>query len=247
MAKLEAGLYRGTIGDKIYSIDPKTHKQIVRHNKKKVKNPKTQAQQSRRSNFGQISTLSSKMTEAHKIGLHLYAQRNKLYTYTAFRSLNSQCFTPEGEINFPRITLSSGNIAPVIFTSVTLDGPITDKPTSTPTTNSKPTSTDKPTSTPTHDQPASEIDSPTNAGTRLLHLTYDPNQLLSNASPNDQLFIFVYCHTLQIGHLHGPYPRLAETITIPLPAEWPTAHTHLYAFLRGNRLRTPNTIYIPLS
>lgn len=222
MAKIEAGLYRGTIGDKIYSIDPKTRTQIVRKRKKKIKNPRTPEQQSQRGNFGKISTLSSKMTEAHKIGLHLYAQRKKLYTYTAFRSLNSKCFTPEGDIDFPRIILSSGNITPVTFTSVALDGPTTDSPTI-PATN-KPTST----------------------GTRLLHLTYDPNQLLANASPNDQLFIFAYCHTLQIGHLYGPYPRLAETITIPLPADWPTAHTHLYAFLRGNRLRTSNTIYIPL-
>ena len=226
MAKIEAGLYRGTIGDKTYSIDPKTRKQIVRQYKSKVKNPRTPAQQSRRSNFGLISTLSSKMTEAHKIGLHIYAQRHKLYTYTAFRSLNSQCFTPEGEIDFPNLTLSSGNIAPIAITSVHLD---------TPADNLQ---SDNIQST---NLPATNLQSD-----NLLHITYDPNLPLANASPDDQLFLFAYCHTLQAGRLFGPYPRPAASIAIPLPSEWPSAHTHLYAFLRGKRLQTSNTIYIPL-
>lgn len=261
MAKIEAGLYRGTIGDKTYSIDPKTRKQIVRQYKSKVKNPRTPAQQSRRSNFGLISTLSSKMTEAHKIGLHIYAQRHKLYTYTAFRSLNSQCFTPEGEIDFPNLTLSSGNIAPITITSVHLDTPAANpqsenlptdnlQSTNLPATNLQsdnlqsdntydPAATPTPTAIPT-------TDPPTTTATRLLHITYDPNLPLANASPDDQLFLFAYCHTLQAGRLFGPYPRPAASIVIPLPAEWPSAHTHLYAFFRGKRLQTSNTIYIPL-
>ena len=86
-----------------------------------VANPRTEAQQAHRSAFVEIVRLSSYMTEAHTIGLHRHAQRQHLRTYMDFRKLNKNCFTANGDIDYPRIVLSYGSVAKVFFTSVCLD------------------------------------------------------------------------------------------------------------------------------
>ena len=122
MAIVEGNLLRGRIGDKIYSIDPVTKKQKVRIAPKKVRNPKTDAQLKHRNSFVDIVRLSSYMTEAHSIGLHHHARREHLRTYSDFRRLNKDCFTVEGLIDYPNITLSYGSVARVAFTSAQLEG-----------------------------------------------------------------------------------------------------------------------------
>lgn len=121
MAIVEGNLLRGRLGDKIYSIDPVTKKQRVRNAPKKVRNPKTDAQQKHRNAFVEIVRLSSYMTEAHSIGLHHHAQRAHKRSYADFRSLNKNCFTKEGLIDYPNIVLSYGSVAQVTFTSARLD------------------------------------------------------------------------------------------------------------------------------
>lgn len=101
-------LLSGRLGDKIYSIDPVTKKQVVRSCPKKVRYPNTEAQQAHKGRFLAIVRLSSCMTEAHAVGLRYHARRAKLRTYMDFRRLNKDCFTAEGEIDFPRIVLSRG-------------------------------------------------------------------------------------------------------------------------------------------
>lgn len=121
MAIVEGNLLRGRLGNKIYSIDPVTKKQMVRDVPKKVCNPKTDAQQKHRNAFVEIVRLSSYMTEAHSIGLHHHAQRAHKRTYADFRSLNKGRFTKEGLIDYPNIILSHGSVTQVTFTSVRLD------------------------------------------------------------------------------------------------------------------------------
>lgn len=121
MAIVEGNLLRGRLGDKIYSIDPVTKKQRVRNAPKKVHNPKTDAQQKHRNAFVEIVRLSSYMTEAHSIGLHHHAVREHKRTYADFRSLNKNCFTKEGLIDYPNIILSYGSVSQVTFTSARLD------------------------------------------------------------------------------------------------------------------------------
>ena len=121
MAIIEGNLLRGRLGDKIYSIDPVTKKQMIRDAPKKVRNPQTDAQQKHRNAFVEIVRLSSYMTEAHSIGLHHHAQRAHKRTYADFRSLNKGCFTKEGLIDYPNIILSYGSVAQVMITSVRLD------------------------------------------------------------------------------------------------------------------------------
>lgn len=202
MATKQGSYESGKLGDKIlYVVDGR---QCERSMPASVANPRTEAQQAHRSAFVEIVRLSSHMTEAHTIGLHRHAQRQHLRTYMDFRKLNKNCFTPDGDIDYPRIVLSYGSVAKVRFTSVSLDDGHT------------------------------------------LHLTFDANLNAGNATPTDDLYLFVYCPVLCTGILFDPVPRGAESLTVQLPAEWPVSDLHLYAFLRSRRGYTSDTIYIPL-
>ena len=86
-----------------------------------VANPQTEAQQAHRSNFAMVSKLSSYMKEAHLVGLHWHAVREHNSTYALFRKLNKDCFTPDGEIDLPRVVVSRGSVPTVVFTSASID------------------------------------------------------------------------------------------------------------------------------
>ena len=91
-----------------------------------VANPQTEAQQSHRSNFALISKLSSYMKDAHLVGLHWHAIREHNSTYALFRQLNKDCFTPDGDIDYPRIIVSKGSVPEVAITSASIaDGVLT--------------------------------------------------------------------------------------------------------------------------
>ena len=86
-----------------------------------VANPRTEAQQAHRSHFAQISKLSSYMKEAHLVGLHGQAVREKNSTYALFKRINKDCFTPDGEIDYPRIVVSKGTVPMVSITSAVIE------------------------------------------------------------------------------------------------------------------------------
>ncbi len=121
MATVQGNIIKGTIGNKIYYYDPVSKRQIVRRKPKKVRNPKTAAQQAHRNAFVDIVRLSSHMTEAHRLGLQRHAQRMTLQTYTDFRRLNKDCFMPDGHVDYPHIVLSLGPVVPVSITSAQVD------------------------------------------------------------------------------------------------------------------------------
>ena len=204
MATIQGDKIRGTIGDWVYYIDPVTKEQRVRLKPKKVRNPKTSNQQAHRNAFIDIVRLSSHMTEAHLLGLHKHAQRMKLRTYTDFRHLNKDCFTPDGLIDYPRIVISRGPVAPVIVNEVQLDEG------------------------------------------HVLRLSFDACFMQYDTAPEDTFHLFVYCPALGAGLLAPPVYRSAQTVTFPLPADWPIDGLHLYAFLRNAKGWTSNTIYIPV-
>lgn len=204
MAIKEGDLLIGKLGNKIYSIDPVTKQQVVRSLPKKVGNPKTEAQQKHRNAFVEIVRLSSYMTEAHTIGLHRHAQKQHKRTYADFRSLNKDCFTAEGSIDYPHVIISYGSVAKVMFTSAKLDK------------------------------------------INVLCLSFDPHFNTSHSNPDDELYLFAYCPACNAGCMFEPVQRVAATISIELPPEWPSNHLHLYAFLRDRKGNTSNTIYIPL-
>ena len=176
-----------------------------------VANPQTEAQQSHSSNFALISKLSSYMKDAHLVGLHWQALRERNSTFALFRKLNKNCFTPDGEINLPRVIVSKGSVPEVSITSASI-------------------------------------------AEGVLTVTFDSRNYAGD--PTDEFYLFVYCPALCTGLLATPVPRSAGEITAVLPDEWlhatPDAASfphsdnqglHLYAFLRGKKGRTSDTIY----
>ncbi len=116
MATKHGSLFRGRIGDKVYYVVD--GKQRVRSVADHVANPRTDEQQSHRDGFADIVRLSSRMADAHTLGLHYIARRKRTRPYLYFRSINKDCFTPNGQIDYPRIILSYGSVARVDITSV---------------------------------------------------------------------------------------------------------------------------------
>lgn len=124
MARIQGNSETGKLGNKIYYT---WHgRQCERSMPTHVANPRTEAQQAHRSNFAQISKLSSYMKEAHLVGLHGQAVREKNSTYALFKRINKDCFTPDGEIDYPRIVVSKGSVRKASIISVTVaDGLLT--------------------------------------------------------------------------------------------------------------------------
>ena len=119
MARKQGDTESGKLGNKIYYT---WHgRQCERSMPTSVANPRTEAQQAHRSNFAMISKLSSYMKEAHLVGLHWHAVREHNSTYAIFRNLNKDCFTPDGEIDLPRIIVSRGSVESVAITSASID------------------------------------------------------------------------------------------------------------------------------
>ena len=218
MARKYGDSESGKLGNKIYYT---WHgRQCERSMPTSVANPQTEAQQSHRSNFALISKLSSYMKDAHLVGLQWHAVREHNSTYTLFRKLNKDCFTPDGLVNLPRIIVSKGSVPMVTITSAKVENGV-------------------------------------------LTVTFDSRHYGGTAT--DGFYLFVYCPALCTGRLATPVPRSAGKLTAVLPAEWLKAtpgnapsdtnaithlHTnalHLYAFLRGTRGRTSDTIYHALS
>lgn len=119
MARKHGDIESGKLGNKIYYT---WHgRQCERSMPTHVANPQTPEQQSHRNAFATISKLSSYMKEAHLIGLHWLSVREHNSTYALFRKLNKDCFTPEGDIDYPRIVVSKGSVPMVSITSAVIE------------------------------------------------------------------------------------------------------------------------------
>lgn len=90
-------------------------------------------------------------------------------------------------------------------------------------------------------------------------LTVNFDSRYFGGEPTDEFYLFVYCPAICVGCLATPVPRSAGLVSAVLPDEWlhtdPTAATfphsdnqglHLYAFLKGSKGRTSDTIYFAL-
>lgn len=206
MARKQGSTESGKLGDKI--LYTWHGRQCERAMPTHVANPQTEAQQTHRSNFALISKLSSYMKDAHLVGLHWLSVREHNSTYALFRKLNKDCFTPEGDINYPRIIVSKGSVQEASITSAKVENGV-------------------------------------------LTVTFDNRH--DGGDPTGEFYLFVYCPALCTGRLATPVPRSAGLVTAVLPDEWlhanPTTDTqdlHLYAFHRGSKGRTSDTIYYPV-
>ena len=153
------------------------------------------------------------MKDAHLVGLHWLSVREHNSTYALFRKLNKDCFTPDGMVSLPRIIVSKGSVPMVAITSAQVENGV-------------------------------------------LTVTFDSRHY--GGEPTDEFYLFVYSPALCTGRLATPVPRSAGIVTTVLPDEWFQADPdtqaiiqsnnqaikyHLYAFLRGKKGRTSDTIY----
>lgn len=118
MAKVKNGHISGKMGDVIHSTY--LGRPYVRQKPEIVANPRTEAQQAHRMALVMIARLASDLKDAHKLGLHMHAQRNKLTTDSDFRKLNKH-YCVGGTISYSQILVSKGPVDEVRFTSVVLD------------------------------------------------------------------------------------------------------------------------------
>ena len=182
-----------------------------------VDNPQTEAQQAHRSSFALISKLSSYMKEAHLVGLNWLSIREHNSTYALFRKFNKDCFTSDGLVDLPHVIVSKGSVSMATITSAKVENGV-------------------------------------------LTVAFDSS--CYGSEPTDEFYLFVYCPALCTGRLATPVPRSAGIVTAVLPTEWLKAspdtqaikHSntqamklHLYAFLRGKKGRTSDTIYHTVS
>lgn len=118
MAKYRGEEKSGKVGKVIYSS---WHgRPYQRSMPESVANPRTEAQQAHRNAFAAISKLSSDLKEAHLIGLHKMAQKEKLDTYSVFKKINKCCYIGGG-ISYPHVIVSKGPVDEVEITSVKFD------------------------------------------------------------------------------------------------------------------------------
>ena len=124
MAKLHQGIlggFSGTVGTVIGYR--RNNQWFMRARPRFVANPRTEAQQAHRRQFGDMVSLASKLLPALKVGMRHYAPQHAMTAGNAFVHLN---WVKEGAISLKDMKLSVGPVPMVTFTEITVeDGVLT--------------------------------------------------------------------------------------------------------------------------
>ncbi len=125
MAKLGNSTFGGFSG-KLGNVVGYNRKGIwcVRTSPISIRNPRTEAQQMHRSMFAEEVRLAGHMSWALGVGMKAVADEYHMTVQNAFVSLNQQAFSMvDGafEVDWEKITLSAGPVAPVALTEVAVD------------------------------------------------------------------------------------------------------------------------------
>ena len=124
MAKLHQGIlggFSGTVGTVIGYR--RNNQWFMRAKPRFVANPRTEAQQAHRRQFGDMVSLASRLLPALKVGMRHYAPQHAMTAGNAFVHLN---WTREGAISLKDMKLSVGPVPMVTFTEITVeDGVLT--------------------------------------------------------------------------------------------------------------------------
>ncbi len=218
MARKQGDTESGKLGNKIYYT---WHgRQCERSMPTSVANPRTEAQQAHRSNFAIVSKLSSYMKAAHLVGLHWHALKEHNSTYAIFKHLNKDCFTPDGEIDLPRIIVSRGTVESVAITSASINGNVL-----TVTFDS-------------HIYGGKATD-------EFYLFVYCPALCTGRLATPVPRYAGIVTAVLPKEWLRPAEPTQADTNTLT-HSHTNASTLHLYAFLRSTRSRTSNTIHLSL-
>ena len=125
MAKVKPSIIEqtGTIGDRVFYT--RFGKQFSRGKAKSFNDNKSEAQLRQRALFKAMQHTSSILGSVIQRGLAREAHAHGLVENNEFARINKQCFTYEDgtvHIDYPRLILSTGPIAPVGFTNCHVDG-----------------------------------------------------------------------------------------------------------------------------
>ena len=85
---------------------------------------------------------------------------------------------------------------------------------------------------------AAEVDSQGN-----VHVEFR-DYYATEENKNDLFFLFVFCPDLREGHFARPVERTVGVVDDSIPEKWFDHTLHLYAFMKGTKGRTSETIYI---
>ena len=119
MAKLHQGIlggFSGTVGTVIGYR--RNNQWFMRAKPRSVANPRTEAQQAHRRQFGDMVSLASKLLPALKVGMRHYAPQHAMTAGNAFVHLN---WVKDGVISLKDMKLSVGPVPMVTFTEVTVE------------------------------------------------------------------------------------------------------------------------------
>ena len=61
---------------------------------------------------------------------------------------------------------------------------------------------------------------------------------------NDEFYLFVFCPDQHEGRFVAPVARFIGSVEATIPEEWKGHALHLYAFMKGKRLRTSDSVYV---
>ena len=124
MAKLHQGILGGFSGTVGTIIGYRRNNQwFMRAKPRSVANPRTEAQQAHRRQFGDMVSLASKLLPALKVGMRHYAPQHAMTAGNAFVHLN---WVKDGAISLKDMKLSVGPVPMVTFTEITVeDGVLT--------------------------------------------------------------------------------------------------------------------------
>lgn len=121
MAKQTAGIlggFNGTVGPVIgYEWRGRW---CMRARPRKVHNPQTEAQQAHRMQFRDMVQTASQLTAALRYGMRQASLEQGLTEGNLFVRMNKDCFSSRG-IDYTRLLLSSGPLAPVAFAPAAVD------------------------------------------------------------------------------------------------------------------------------
>ena len=119
MAKLHQGIlggFSGTVGTVIGYR--RNNQWFMRAKPRTVANPRTEAQQAHRRQFGDMVSLASKLLPALKVGMRHYAPQHAMTAGNAFVHLN---WVKDGAISLKDMKLSVGPVPMVTFTEITVE------------------------------------------------------------------------------------------------------------------------------
>ena len=221
MAKQRFGIndaYRGTVGTVIgYEWRGKW---CLRARPLRVRNPRTEKQQSNRQLFKQMVQLAGSMKKALRKGLHTLSMKEHITECNYFVKYNKECFSfdagrmpavQEEEsrmvVDWERLIISEGSVVVPVF------GEGQTCPTS-----------------------------PT--GPTILTVGFQPHAEGERAIGDDEVYLYAYCPELGEGVLGAPAYRKTGCVSLELPERWQGKDVHLYGFAVDYAGNASATTYI---